>query len=80
MKKLTKQQEKRAKKNIGKMIGEIANFLEKNKKVFINEMVKAMKIQAGVIKRARKKGINIEEMMPEVKKAYEKTNKHKAND
>ena len=64
--------EKKGKKLVGKFIDGLVDFIEKKKSKYIQEMVACMIIQADIILRARKDGIEIKEIMPEIKKEYEK--------
>lgn len=68
--KQTPEQEKRAIETIGKMITAIADSIEKDKKLVVAEMVASMKVQADVISRARTKGIEVSDLMEEIKTAY----------
>ncbi len=52
-------------------ISGMSNFLDKKKQEYMEEMVSSMVIQADIISRARKDGIEIQEIMPEIKKKYE---------
>ena len=70
MTKQTPEQEKRAIETIGKIVTAIANSIEKDKKLVIAEMVASMKVQADVISRARTKGIEVSDLMEEIKTAY----------
>lgn len=73
-KKLTKKQEKSAINLIGKVVGDISKIIQKDRDAFISEMVDAMILTADVMARGKQKGLNVNELMPEITKAYnEKT-------
>ena len=46
--------------------------VEVGKVKYIDEMVSAMVVQADIIKRAREEGVEVSEIMPRIKEAYEK--------
>ena len=70
--KQTPEQEKRAIETIREIVTAIADSIEKDKKLVVAEMVASMKVQADVISRARTKGIEISDLMEEIKTAYKK--------
>ena len=49
----------------------MVDFVEKKKQEYIEQMISSMVVQADIISRARKDGIEISEIMPEIKKKYE---------
>ena len=65
-------QEKKGEKAMTDIVNALAKSIGKSRKKYIKEMVSAMVVQADIIKRARKDGVEISEIMPEIKKAYEK--------
>ena len=48
-----------------------AKHIESNKSSYIKEMIESMKIQADIIQRARKDGVDINALLPEIQKEYE---------
>ena len=56
-------------------ISGMTDFIEKKKQGYVEEMVSSMFIQADIISRARKDGIEIAEIMPEIKQKYEELKK-----
>ena len=70
LQKQTPEQEKRAIEAIREIVTAIADSIEKDKKLVVAEMVVSMKAQADVISRARAKGIEVSDLMEEIKTAY----------
>lgn len=56
---------------MGKFIEGMVKFTEKRKAEYIEEMVASMAVQASIISRAKKDGILIQEILPEIKQKYE---------
>lgn len=68
--KQTKEQEKVAMETMAKIVNSLADVLRKNEEDFIEEMVASMKVQADIISRGRKNGVEIEKVMDKVKIKY----------
>ncbi len=68
--------EQKGMKAMTEIVNALAKSIGKSKKKYIKEMVSAMVVQADIIKRARKDGVEMSEIMPEIKKAYEKNTVH----
>lgn len=62
---------KKGEKLVHDFITGMTDFIEERKTAYTEEMVSSMVLQADIISRARKDGIEISEIMPEVKKKYE---------
>lgn len=71
MKKIKK--EKEVKETIRKIVSVIIDKRKEREEFFIGEMILCMKTQANIIHRARKDGIEIAELMPRIKKAYDES-------
>jgi len=71
MKNQKKEELKKGEDLVHKFITSVFDFLDKKKQGYIEEMISSMVIQADVISRARKDGIEIAEIMPEIKQKYE---------
>lgn len=69
---MKEENDKKAMADIRKIIGGIREAFEKNKQEVIEEMVDSMRVQQDIIRRAAKKGIIINEIMSEIKDAFEK--------
>ncbi len=56
---------------VHKFITGMSEFVDKKKQEYMEQMVSSMVVQADIISRARKDGIEIAEIMPEIKQKYE---------
>lgn len=72
---MTPEKEKEAGELIGKFITGFVEVMEENERKYIAEMVESMKAQADIIRRARKDGVIIPEIMDKIKVAYEEATK-----
>ena len=70
MKKQTKAERKEAVKTIGKIVSWLEKTIQVEKTKFIKEMITLMFAQARIMDKAKQKGIDIEKIMPELKKEY----------
>ena len=73
---MDKEKKKKENNNEGKeavleFLDGFSKVLKKNEDKYIKEMVDNMFIQADIIQRARKDGVDIKKVMPKIKKEYE---------
>jgi len=60
--------------SIKQIVTGLSDFLEKKVVDYIDEMVSSMQVQADIMSRARKEGIDISKMMDRIKTAYNTKN------